>query len=207
MKRWITPVISDAIMDFCDSIAPSSDPLFVRVAPLHNAVLHECGNNVNQYVSIHGGTIEYGWIIWHHPNIVFEAEAHVIWKDNSGNRLDVTPHIERTNVEILFLPDDYSIEQYGIKNDNRFPPNHIQSCTESSLSKEYAELQTKIFTDFWEKGGSGVSIEEALLEIGTSEQRRRFDQLEAIFNKTLGRNEPCVCQSGIKHKKCCGYNY
>lgn len=207
MKRWITPEISDGIRDFCNSISPGSSPVFVNVAPAVNAEFHECGKNVNQHKSIHGGTIEYGWIIWHHPNIVFEAESHVIWIDKSGNRLDVTPHVEETNGKILFLPDDYSIEKYGIENSGRFPPNQIQSCTESILSKEYAELQTKIFTEIWEKGGSGVSIEEALRKIGSREQRDRFNQLEAIFNKKVSRNDPCFCQSGIKYKKCCGYNY
>lgn len=36
-------------------------------------------------------------------------------------------------------------------------------------------------------------------------QRKRMGGLDTIIaDKTVGRNEPCVCGSGIKYKKCCG---
>lgn len=185
-------------MAFCLSISPNSIPVFLKVIPAPNAKLHECGNNVNQYQSVHNGKNEYGWIIWHWPNIVFEAEAHVVWVDESSERQDITPHVEETNGKILFLPDDAAIEQYGQSHNDRFPPNHIQACTESLLAKEYAELQSKVLATYWAKGGSGVSIEEAIIEIGSQSEICRFSELEKIFDQKVEWNEPCSCQSGLK---------
>lgn len=37
-----------------------------------------------------------------------------------------------------------------------------------------------------------------------AELMAQYNQVNAVTNKNIGRNDPCICNSGKKYKKCCG---
>jgi hypothetical protein len=202
MKDFRTPEISDKIIAFCQSISPESKSLFIKVTPAPNAKLSFCGENVKNHIKEHDGKFEYGWIIWHRPNINFEAEAHSIWIDKAGERYDITPHEEETNGNILFLPDNEYIGMFTMCH-NKFPLNRVQPCTESPLVKEYIALVNKANSIYFKSGNSGFNVQEAINAVCTKDEKIRFYEILSFFSQKVERNELCPCQSGLKYKKCC----
>ena len=95
------------LREFCSSISPSS-PKFVRSKPSKDAILSHCFDNVERKIQRAGGSVAYGWAIWHLRGAYFEAEYHGVWRKRSGELLDVSPQLNSYR-KILFLPDDNAI--------------------------------------------------------------------------------------------------
>ena len=73
---------------------------------------------------------------------------------------------------------------------------------ESRTLEELATLVRELFHDSMAGYANlGRSIHEALMELDAEDAspRRPF-----VAEPTVGRNDPCSCGSGRKHKKCCG---
>lgn len=49
--------------------------------------------------------METGWVFWEYENTSILTEAHAIWIDPRGRRLDITPRNLEPGRRILFLPD------------------------------------------------------------------------------------------------------
>lgn len=103
VPRALTP----ALLEFCASIAPT-DPVFIPSVPVKRGVTSFCFENVAQKVRKKGGSIAYGWAIWHMPGLYFEAEHHGVWRNSLGNFIDVSPQMGGRK-RLLFLPDDSAV--------------------------------------------------------------------------------------------------
>lgn len=99
LPRKLTP----DLLKFCASIS-AQRPKMVRSKPFIGAKLHHCFENVERKIAQSGGTIEYGWAIWHLPRVYFEAEHHGVWRRRNGELRDVSPQFNGYK-KVLFLPD------------------------------------------------------------------------------------------------------
>ena len=182
MSNFTTPDINnDKVLEFCNFISKNSKPILIEVTPAPNAEYHYCGKNVNKYIREHGGTLEYGWIIWKYYDFYLDAEAHTIWIDN-GNRRDVTPHKESVDY-ILYLPhDDYMLQiekQY-----NAYPPNFLYPYTDNSLIREYVSLVNQSKHNYFEiKGNNEVEVEEAIITVFTEKELSRYIEVKRLLNQ------------------------
>lgn len=103
VPRSLTPTIRK----FCCSIA-LNDPVFIPSLPVRGATTSFCFENVQRKIDQKGGTIAFGWAIWHMPNLYFEAEHHAVWRNGLGNLIDVSPQLGRRK-RILFLLDESAV--------------------------------------------------------------------------------------------------
>ncbi len=111
------PIITDDVRALCRDIDASNAPQYVPVEADPTAIVADCFFNVFDRVRERGGAVQYGWIIWVLPRVVFTAEFHAVWRD--GDRLlDITPKPdgERT---ILFLCDSNRKYEYRPRNSIR----------------------------------------------------------------------------------------
>lgn len=100
VPRSLTPTL----LQFCASIA-SGEPVFIPSIPVARSATSFCFDNVARRVRAKGGSIAYGWAIWHLPGLYFEAEHHAVWRNKLGNSIDVSPQMGGRR-RLLFLPDD-----------------------------------------------------------------------------------------------------
>lgn len=129
VPRALTP----ALLEFCGSIAPV-EPVFVPSIPLKRAATSFCFENVTQRVEEKGGSIAYGWAIWHMPGFYFEAEHHGVWRNKLGNLIDVSPQIGGRK-HLLFLPDEGAVyDPFAIRQNVMAPDG------ESDRAKRMTEL-------------------------------------------------------------------
>jgi hypothetical protein len=103
VPRSLTP----ALLEFCAAIAPA-EPVFIPSVPTKRGLTSFCFGNVAQKVREKGGSIAYGWAIWHSPGLYFEAEHHAVWRNKLGNLIDVSPQIGGRK-RLLFLSDESAI--------------------------------------------------------------------------------------------------
>lgn len=103
VPRALTP----ALLAFCASIAPA-ERVFVPSVPVKRAATSFCFENVERRAAEKGGSIAYGWAIWHMPGLYFEAEHHGIWRNKLGNLIDVSPQMGGRK-RLLFLPDESAV--------------------------------------------------------------------------------------------------
>ena len=96
--------VTTGLLQFCASIS-SAEPVFVMSIPIQRAATSFCFENVARRVREKGGSIAYGWAIWHLPDLYFEAEHHAVWRNRLGNLIDVSPQMGGRK-RLLFLPDD-----------------------------------------------------------------------------------------------------
>jgi len=180
--------ITPQIQDLCQSICEST-PVFVPVYPTTESIRNECFSNVDVYISKNGGQRILGWTIWQKANILIEAEAHAVWESPGGDMIDITPH-ENEEISILFLPDNKMIDT------GECIPNIRKALSASPLVAEFIELYN-------ERDRITVETVGKVYEL-SFEMYTRMREIDDIFNRKVGRNDPCPCQSGLKYKKCCG---
>lgn len=99
--------LTPALLEFCASIAPA-EPVFISSVPIKRATTSFCFDNVAQKVREKGGSMAYGWAIWHMPGLYFEAEHHAVWRNKLGNLIDVSPQMGGRR-RLLFLLDESAV--------------------------------------------------------------------------------------------------
>jgi hypothetical protein len=103
VPRYLTP----GLRAFCRAFT-NSEPVFINSVPVQRAVGSFCFANVERKVRKSGGSIVYGWAIWHLPSFYYEAEHHAVWRNKFGNLIDVSPQFGGRR-RILFLPDESAV--------------------------------------------------------------------------------------------------
>jgi len=83
--------VSPLVLQFCRRIEPDAEPLYVPVAPLGGVPTNFCNLVVTAKVARDGGEALSGWTIWLNPDVMIEAEAHMVWRSPTGDLIDVTP--------------------------------------------------------------------------------------------------------------------
>jgi hypothetical protein len=189
MGRVTTPrVITPEIRELCRSIS-EHEPVFVAVNVDPGSLINECFHNVDTYIEKHGGQRVLGWSIWQRANVLIEAEAHAIWKSPTGEIFDITPHTNN-ETSILFLVD------HQMTYSGNCIPNIRKALTSSPLVAEFIGLFNERDRIASESPLNTFSLPTYMV--------RRMMEIEQVLNQRVGRNDPYPCQSGIKHKKCCG---
>lgn len=187
--------ITDDVLKLCKRIN-TNDPVYISVIPEKFAIINECFKNVENIVNSRGGERINGWAIWKMANILIEAEAHSVWKNEKGDLIDITPHVNGEK-RILFLPDD-KMEYKGENIDNV-----RMALTESVLVKEYIELNNEYFKILQQYKPHEI-ISSKKLPSRFLDIHKRLIELNMQFHTKVGKNDKCPCGSGMKYKKCCG---
>lgn len=128
----VPTTICRGILGFCATIT-GNRPQYVKSRPTNDAVQGFCFDNVSQKVKRAGGSIVYGWAIWHMRGLYYEAEHHGVWQNRSGKLVDVSPQFNNAP-KILFLPDSSAIYD-----PTRFRTNIIQAEKQEPLVIELVD--------------------------------------------------------------------
>jgi len=129
IPRSFTP----ALLQFCASIS-SAVPVFIPSIPIRRAVTSFCFENVARKVSEKGGSIAYGWAVWHLPGLYFEAEHHAVWRNKVGNLIDVSPQMGGRK-RLLFLSDESAIyDPFALR------PNTMAPDGDSERARQMVDL-------------------------------------------------------------------
>lgn len=180
---------TEKIERFCRNIC-KNEIIEVPVLPTEFAVMNECFPNVQKQVEVAGGEAVNGWAIWQWRNITITAEAHCVWKNMAGELVDITPHNlgERS---IFFLPDN------AVSYNGKSIPSKRVALTESELVREFISLiDEKDRLACETPVGEQYHLPKKMFS--------RIVELQMQFCGKSGRNDKCVCGSGIKYKYCCG---
>lgn len=129
LPKSLTP----ELRDFCRSIS-NDRPIYVRSKLSSDAQASACFDNVARKIDRAGGTIAYGWAIWHIPGLYFEAEHHGVWRNRRGELVDVSPQLGNAS-KILFLPDASAV--YDAR---QFRTNVIAPANDGALASEFVAL-------------------------------------------------------------------
>jgi len=184
----ITPLVKQ----FCQRINPHAEPHFVDVEPEQYGQEHFCNLVVAEKIKRDGGECVSGWIVWLNPDVLIEAEAHMIWRSPEGHDLDV---VCKTDGErrILFLesaePHDFS------KNIRSKRQALIDTLYTRALVKYYDridQLREKHWKGVW---GATIPVNDLML----AEHMR-----DALLRGDTSPNWYCPCQSNKKYRECCG---
>ena len=125
--------LTTALLQFCASIV-SVEPVFIPSVPIKRAATSFCFENVAQKVREKGGSIAYGWAIWHLPGLYFEAEHHAVWRNKFGNLVDVSPQLGGRK-RLLFLPDQNAIyDPFALR------PNILAPDGDSHRARQMVDL-------------------------------------------------------------------
>lgn len=188
MSKETTPTkLTPKIRQLCKEIAPSSEIIVVPVMLESPAPKNECFQNVNIAIEKIGGELISGWTIWQWANILIEAEAHAVWKNPSGDLIDITPHDGER--EIFFLPDDKVVYK-GMR-----IPSHRMALTESLLVKDFIHLLEQRDMILCNTKGKYVSLPADLVS--------NIEALKMRFQAKVTQKSLCPCGSGLKYKQCC----
>jgi len=200
--KLTTPIsINRDVLEFCREINPEIEPCFVKVSPWEKSEYQDCFPNVERYTKSFGGELQQGWTIWEITYKFIEAEFHAVWVDGKGNFVDITKKPDREK-QILFLPDSKrEIKKEPIDNIRKVLRDTAKFRTMNILG----EKRFKVNQKYW--NGSKIEIplselkdlEKLGKEIFQSELQKDF--LEGKVK--IGRNEKCLCGSGLKYKRCC----
>ncbi len=192
--RHTTPTqITTEIEYFFNEIVPSDKPVFVSVEPEHNSRVDHCFFNVPEKVALHGGSMQYGWIIWETPRILLDAEFHAVWRSPKNSLIDVSPKPDGEK-RILFLSDANRVwEKEPVNNIRRPLIDNAYVRRLIRFSEAKFDLQKRHYV-------YGESV-----QIPQSEVAQLINQLglkSEEIDRLVGRNDPCPCGSGKKYKKC-----
>ena len=195
MARETTPPrITPIIIELCKEINEFVAPFYVDVIPESFAIQNECFPNVQTKIARDGGTYINGWTIWQWGNVLIEAEAHSLWKSDTGNIVDITPHVNGEK-RILFIPDT------SVKYDGVTIPNKRAPLSTSPKVRRLIDLCNEKDYILQQSGRSKLcAIPNALFQ--------EILELQKEIKQKVPQNDLCPCGSGLKYKKCCGpYEY
>ena len=194
--------IHNGVIGLCEKINPGEKPRRVPVRPHPQALKDDCFPNVQKQILDKGGTMLHGWRITEFPGLFIEGEFHAVWVAPDETLIDVS--LVDGESEVLFLPDSelsFSETQFNRSDNIRLVlSNHplvhafISHC---EIIFRYKEAHT-------------LPMDRSLFRVDRDEyeallHRKAELELEMLLIKP-GRNDPCRCGSGLKHKKCSGKN-
>jgi len=202
--RGITPgKIHRHIEELCKELAPNYQPNFLEFFPEEGAEVNDCFNIVKEKVEHYNGEIRYGWEIWEIPSVMVEAEFHCVWRDPSGTLHDITPKPPPIK-KILFLPDP------AMTYEGRQVNNIRRAICSEPVVLDFIKVCDEEF-ELKNRGSRAYEHGQIVLEDAEAEEMENINIKKADLGMRIqpliakpGRNDPCLCGSGKKFKKCCG---
>ena len=190
-------------MKLCHELVPNVQPKFLAVNPVPGAEVNVCFSLVESYVHDHGGSICHGWQIWEWSDVMIEAEFHAVWRNSTGGLHDLTPK-KVPVTRVLFLPDP----------DRQYQGQQVCNVRRSLSSDPLVSYFIKACEVEFEFLNRGERASQHGILHFTGEDAREYDEIQRRKSELIyqivsrlprpGRNEPCICGSGVKYKKCCG---
>ena len=133
--------ISPLVREFCRSIQPNENPIFIAVEPQSEAAFNGCFLVVKQHCERNGGRPIYGWAIWVWSHVWIKAEHHAVWETPDGTLVDITPKANRSQ-RIVFLPDPERVYDFEM---NRRIDNIRKALRGDSDIKDLFAAEKHIF--------------------------------------------------------------
>lgn len=203
MKGVTPPRLTSDVMALCRSIAgEDAQPVYVSIVPEADAGANDCFPTVARKVARDGGQMVCGWRIREVPRVFVEAEFHSVWQSPDEGLIDVgtVGDYKRT----LFMPyPQRSYDGRQVDNVRRAVFKHPAVLDLFRAARDEFNLMNR-----GERAGQCGLL---LLSDGEQEELVRIHLRKAQAMATieaalppLGRNDPCTCGSGRKHKQCCG---
>jgi hypothetical protein len=194
--------VTDELDRLCHEINPAARPIDVPVRPRPGARLHMCFSNVKSACAEHGGTMLCGWLIWEWAKTFIEAEHHAVWQ-RDRDLIDITPNLASCPT-VMFLPDpgrSFDFEDRRRRDNKRVALRRDTSVREYlCLARQYVALEEAhsicgevVFDPQTAARARSITLRLKALE----------GELASWSVKNWGRNEPCWCNGGLKHKCCC----
>lgn len=171
----VPKAITPSLLDFCRKIS-DGQPHYIPLKPIFDGRMQFCFDNVAQKIQRDGGTIVYGWAIWHVPGLYYEAEHHGVWRHPNGTIEDVSPQFDPMDY-VLFLPDPLAIY-----NPNSFRTNILEAADTSEIALEFATL-AKVKNDIIRKYRTN-EYTDFMPSYDDQEQLYKLDnQLNELYNR------------------------
>ena len=184
--------ISTHITAFCKEIDPTKSPVFLPLQLDPQSKPDFCYENVRNYVALHAGDIQHGWIIWELPDVFLQAEFHAVRISPVGELIDITPKVDGEN-KILFLPDSKRVYNQNLLVESRLKPFTYNKATWYWMWTEHEKHKIKQ-KHFW---NGKVNVQAANAELDF------LNSTEEGHTPKINRNASCICGSGKKFKRCC----
>lgn len=191
--------ITGQVRDFCATIKPGAEPVYMAVQPMDFATRDHCFQNVQAVVHVDGGTIVYGWMIWVMPNVYIEAEHHAVYQDSSGGLRDVTPKVHEEQ-SILFLRDDERPYDWV---DFKRRDNFRRALSSHPSVQPYLDLAAEtaaVFDKHSREHTLSLTLDGEMKEYA----KRAFSTQSEFLRFAVQADSSCTCGSGKKVRKCCG---
>ena len=206
MPQTFVPAVTEPVITLCRRIHPSNLPDYVNVKPEPGMKQVDCFPNVLKKVQAEGGSIRYGWAIWQCGPYYVEAEHHAVYEPPTGPPwVDVTPPLLANTDRILFLPDEVAVFDFD---SDQQRDNMRMPLVDDSRVREFCDLSSERTAILNSVPGFGQVVLEGEKAVRmTYIERRRAAimlQLRQDYERKVGRNDPCPCNSGKKYKKCHG---
>ncbi len=169
--------LTDEIRTYCDKIAPGTEPYFVAITPEPGAKPLHCFDNVRNQIRTHGGHAINGWSIYVWPRVWIEFEFHCVWRPTPELLVrDITPRSD-SDTQCLFLPDP------------------TREFAGSRITNPKFAL-------------SNPNLVDKLISLSDKRPTGSIDarQMASLVQKLAWSpkpNDPCLCGSRRKFKKCC----
>ena len=163
-----------------------------------DAEINECFAAVEKKILRDGGKAVFGWAIHANPLLV-EAECHAVWQAPSGELVDLTPKLNHAHAT-SFIADP------GLSDDGRQRNNvRVAVYEKDALVARFIRVCDDIF-DVMNRGERADQLGAVAIpgaEIGPL--IIKHEQLtRRMRERPFGPDEPCVCGSSRKQKRCCG---
>ncbi len=84
---------------------------FSAVNPRYKAGF--CHANVLHRTRTHGGSREFGWLVWEHPGLLAEGEFHSVWRSPTGELVDLTPRADGERLVMFVVDRERRLERSG----------------------------------------------------------------------------------------------
>jgi hypothetical protein len=157
-----------------------------------------CFYDVPKKISLDGGKIHNGWIL-HENDFFFEAERHVVWENDKGDLVNITPLVENSNRNIFFVSHNDGFIYNG-----QFLPNVRVNSTKNKVVDDYIYVLEKVdflLTFSTRKSETEIEIAEPIKLV-----LDHLDYLGNVYYSYLkkGGNErtTCFCTSPKMYKNC-----
>lgn len=193
--------ISLTLRTACKKITSQSQPIFVDVKPADYSLPNKCTFNVREAVNCEGGSIEYGWLVTVWPKVLLDCIGHAIHVSDCSRKC-VTPNIDKS-ARILFLPDSslsFDFDDPQARMPHRMIPLIDDPSVARFILNEKKEIEIKC--KYTRTSQSIVINADDTRELKRIEGEKT-ELFRRIFLRTKHHNEPCVCGSGRKFRKCC----
>lgn len=183
--------ITPEIAAFASTLSAGSIPMVVRIVPAHDAAYLSCWQNVQDVCKRCGGQPINGWRVWWIPQILIEAQAHVVWQAAEDQLFDVTPN-EDGEQNCVFVCDPDMTARPGID----FVPSRHENLTGEAFIDEYIRCATVLArhqddvetTPLWLPDPPERAIMSRLLNQISERQKRLADSVDSAQPNALPKN-------------------